>query len=98
MTSSHHSLSHWLRDSTYLVDSHDQVILSWVVEHGCRHACLLICRATVAFIENELTNLAQVHEKCRLVIELILEVVGEPGAIPGHDVKVYGTQAVLFRA
>ena len=51
---------------------------------------------SIAFVEDEFSNLTQIHEECRLVVELILEVFGQPGAITSHDVKVDGAQTVFF--
>ena len=51
---------------------------------------------TVTLVEDELSNLAEIHEQSRFVVELILEVLSEPGAVAGDDVQVDRAQTVLF--
>ena len=48
-------------------------------------------------MEDELADLAQVHEESGLIVELVLEVLSQPLPVPGHYVEVDRGQGEVFR-
>ena len=84
MATGHDTLSLLRLESLDLVDSHDQVVLSRVVQCGAWSL------ARRSFIENKFADFRQIHEQCGLVIELTLEVFAKPGPVSRHNIKIDG--------
>ena len=67
-----------------LINSHDKVILAWIVELRDMSWSL----ARLAFVEDEFSDFGEVHKQRRFIIELVLEVVSEPRAIAHDNIEV----------